>query len=448
MEEQEKTLSEIAVLMFVLNAAIILFYSLVCFATARRVCASFNAYGFLSAVRQMPRYPWAMPVQSVTLYLLLCSVSFGKTAIHRDRRRVRLAVCLTEIALCLGVTASLNFYYSGAALLVLADLVRYARGGLPRILVMPPLILLFALGQYEIISLPQGKIPFTSWLSYYSQPFRSYLSGVESLMATLNILLFVLYMVLLFTSQKQENARIRRLNEQLNQANTRLREYTFELERMTEVRERNRLAREIHDTLGHTLTGIIMGADAAAAMLDTAPEAARKGLGTIASTAREGLDDVRRSIKALRPDALEQHSLEEALEKLIHNFHLTTSADIRFRQDAGPLRFARDEEDTFYRIIQEGMTNAVRHGHATEIEIQITRQEDLVTLHLRDNGLGCDDPEEGFGLAHMRERLGLLGGSLTYGNRNIDSDDEHRGFFIAASLPIREREDREDYGEE
>jgi signal transduction histidine kinase len=68
-------------------------------------------------------------------------------------------------------------------------------------------------------------------------------------------------MILLFSSQKDENARIRKLNEQLNQANDQLRDYAVNMERMTQMRERNRLAREIHDTLGHTLTGIIMGAD-------------------------------------------------------------------------------------------------------------------------------------------------------------------------------------------
>ena len=157
-------------------------------------------------------------------------------------------------------------------------------------------------------------------------------------------------------------------------------------------------------------------------------------------TAREGLNDVRGSIKALRPDALEKHSLEDALNTLTANFHLTTSAEVRFEQKAGPLSFAGDEEDTLYRIVQEGMTNAVRHGHATEIEIEITREDDVLTVMLRDNGLGCENLKEGFGLRHMEERLGLLGGSLSCGNRNVDSDDGNRGFYLLASLPVRGRE--------
>ena len=249
-------------------------------------------------------------------------------------------------------------------------------------------------------------------------------------------------MILLFTGQKAENSRIRKLNQQLNQANDRLRDYTFELERMTEVRERNRLAREIHDTLGHTLTGIIMGSDAGLALFDAAPEEAKKRIQVVAQAARDGLNDVRRSIKALRPDALENTSLAEALETMISNFKAATSAEVFYDQQAGPLVFAQDEEDTLYRVLQESMTNAVRHGHATEIRIHITRRDNLLTIDVRDNGCGCgDEAKEGFGLRHMRERLELLGGSLTFGNREVLEEDGERGFYIVVSLPIREREE-------
>jgi len=287
-----------------------------------------------------------------------------------------------------------------------------------------------------------GGIPFSAYLNYYSQNVRGFFTGAESVLAAMNILLFVLFMILLFTGQKAENQRIRNLNNQLNEANNRLRDYAFELERMTEVRERNRLAREIHDTLGHTLTGIIMGSDASLALFDAAPEEAKKRLQVVAQAARDGLNDVRRSIKALRPDALEKASLAEALEAMIANFKETTSAEIVYDQQAGPLVFAQDEEDTLYRVIQEGMTNAVRHGHATEIRIRLTRRDNLLTVDIRDNGTGSGgEVTEGFGLRHMRERLELLGGSLTCGERGELEENGTRGFYIIVSLPIRQKEE-------
>lgn len=438
--DNEKTLSSLSRLMFALNLAIILFYSLVCLATVRRVCGSFGAYDFLSTVRQVPPPPWRMPLWALGQYLLLCAVSFGKRDI--ERFEARLLVCLVEILLCVGLTASLEFYYSGAALLVLADLVHYVRNSFYRVCFTAALILLFSFGRYEILYPLTGRIAFGSYLDYYNQTVRSFFAGTESLLACLNVLLFVLYMILLFTGQKAENSRIRKLNKQLNQANGRLRDYAFELERMTEVRERNRLAREIHDTLGHTLTGIIMGSDAGLALFDAAPEEAKKRIQVVAQAARDGLNDVRRSIKALRPDALENTSLAEALETLISNFKAATSAEVFYDQQAGPLVFAQDEEDTLYRVIQESMTNAVRHGHATEIHIRLTRRDSLLTIDVRDNGLGGgEDVQEGFGLRHMRERLELLGGSLTFGNRAALDGDGERGFYIVVSLPIREKEE-------
>lgn len=434
----ERELKRVLALMFVLNLALILFYAMLCLATALRICASLSAYSFLASVRQLPPPPWRMPLQALGLYSCLSLLAWTKTALTAER--FRLPVCAAEILLCLGIIGGLDFYYSGVALLVLADLLHYVRSGRAQLCFMAVLIVIFAFARYEFMTLFSSRIPFSAYLRYYSQPARSLFSGAESVMVSLNTLLFVLYMVLLFTGQRRENLRIQKLNRQLHDVNAQLRDYAVKLEHMAEVRERNRLAREIHDTLGHTLTGIIMGADAVLALFDPAPEEAKRRVQVIAQSARDGLNDVRRSIKALRPDALEKASMEEALERLVSSFHQTTSAEIRYEQLAGPLVLASDEEDTLYRVIQESMTNAVRHGHATEIHVRLTRREDLLTIEVRDNGLGCgtDAVQEGFGLRHMRERLGLLGGSLTCGNRA--EEDGQRGFYIVVSLPVRERE--------
>lgn len=434
--KRERNLLDTARVMFLLNLCILLFYTVVCLTTTQRVCASFGAYDFLLSIGQLPPRPWQMPLGALGFYTLLCVVSFGKYYLKTEAFWLRLLVCLGEIVLCLGVTVSLRFYYSGIALLVLADLVHYVRNSFYRTGFMAVLVFIFAFVRFDILT--PGGIPFSAYLGYYSHTVQGYLSSLESVMVCLNILLFVLYMILLFTSERRENVRIQKLNRQLNEANTQLKEYAVELEHMTAMRERNRLAREIHDTLGHTLTGIIMGADAGLALFDAAPEEARKRVEVIAQSARDGLNDVRRSIKALRVDALEKHSLEEALEGLLENFRLTTGLEVEYAQQAGELRFAADEEDTLYRIVQEGLTNAVRHGHAKRASLALVRQGETLTVTLQDDGEGCAAPEAGFGLRHMQERLGMLGGSLTYGSSRQDSG--YGGFMITASMPIREKE--------
>ena len=435
----EQNMIKIASVMFALNFSILAFYSLICTTTTYRICDTQAAHDFLNTVRQIPHYPWQMPVHSLSLYILLCGVSSYKYFRPIEYFPLRVGICVVEITLCAGVIASLNFYYSGVALLVLADLVHYIRNNQMRLCIIVVLSLMFAFGRYEIVEQFTSGIAFGAYLDYYNPMIQSCFTGLESLMVCCNILLFVLYMILLFTSQKDENARIRKLNEQLNQANSQLRDYAENMERMTQMRERNRLAREIHDTLGHTLTGIIMGTDAGLALFDVAPEESKKRMQIVAQSARDGLTDVRRSIKALRPDTLERFSLEQALEGLVENFRLTTSARISYFQDAKELKLDTDEEDALYRVVQEGLTNAVRHGKANCIEVRISRTGDNVTVTVRDNGSGCDTPEEGFGLRHMRERLEMLGGTLTYGNLDRDSEDGYTGFFIIVRLSVRNR---------
>lgn len=435
----EKNLILIGSVMFALNLSILIFYSLICMTTTFRICDTLGAHNFLNTVRQIPRHPWQMPVHSLSLYALLCAISFYKYYRPTDHFSLRVGICIVEIALCAGIMASVNFYYNGVALLVLADLVHYVRNNKMRLIFIVVLSLMFAFGRYDIVEQFTGGIAFGAYLDFYNPIIRSSLVSLESLMVCLNVLLFVLYMILLFTSQKDENARILKLNEQLNQANDQLRDYAENMERMTEMRERNRLAREIHDTLGHTLTGIIMGTDAGLALFDVAPEEAKKRMEVVAQSARDGLTDVRRSIKALRPDTLERFTLEEALKGLVENFRLTTSAQISYSQEASDLKLDTDEEDALYRVVQEGLTNAVRHGKADRIEVRIIRNEDVVTVRVRDNGTGSGVTEEGFGLRHMRERLEMLGGTMSYGNLSRDAEDGYTGFFIVVRLPVRNR---------
>lgn len=437
----ERNLVDIASVMFALNFSILAFYSLICVTTTFRICDTLGAHEFLNTVRQIPRYPWQMPLESLSLFALLCGVSFFKRVHPIERFPFRVTIFAVEVALCAGIIVSVNFYYNGVALLVLADLVHYIRSNKMRLGIIVVLSLMFAFGRYEIMAQFTNGIPFGAYLDYYSPVIQSWFTGLESLMVCCNIVLFVIYMILLFTSQKDENERIRKLNEQLNQANDQLRDYAVNMERMTQMRERNRLAREIHDTLGHTLTGIIMGADAGLALFDVAPEESKKRIQVVAQSARDGLTDVRRSIKALRPDTLERSTLVQALEGLVENFRLTTSTRIDYYQEAEELNLDSDEEDTLYRVVQEGMTNAVRHGRADHIEIRITRSGDMVTVSIRDNGTGCPKLEEGFGLRHMRERLEMLGGTLAYGNLGRDAGEGYIGFYILVGLPVRNRKE-------
>ena len=123
-------------------------------------------------------------------------------------------------------------------------------------------------------------------------------------------------MIIYMRSQIKEKERVTILNQQLAEANAQLSEMNNQLKdyaamqkQMGEIEERNRIAREIHDTLGHTMTGLSAGIDACIALIDYSVDETKKQLNIISGVARQGLKDVRRSMKKLRPDTLERESL-------------------------------------------------------------------------------------------------------------------------------------------
>lgn len=242
-------------------------------------------------------------------------------------------------------------------------------------------------------------VTLKQYLAFYSLHTRSVLQLVIESLSALEMILFILYMVLFISQQTSEKQEILNLNQQLQQANEQLRIYAEESAHTAQVQERNRLAREIHDTLGHVLTGITAGADACIQMMDDSPEMARHQMELIADTARNGMNDVRRSVKALRPDSLEKENLSQ------------------------------DEEDCVYRTVQEGITNAIRHGHATRVQVRCHIEDSVLEVSVRDNGIGCKSVTPGFGLQHMQERMLMLGGTFWYENSD--------GFCIRAEIPLR-----------
>ena len=438
--ESRKLQKRILYAMMLVNLFVIMYYVIVCTVSKSVICEMNMAYAFLSNSGRIPHDTFTLCRDLLIYYGALCALILAKEDIYDENILNRVLICAGEMALSLIVVRTLNFYYSGIALLVLADLLYYENKKVPRVFFIVLQVLELVIGNDEILSYFDNNIQFSSYLSGFDPMVRSWIIVAESLMTFTNILLFLLFVLTMIIRQKAENSRILRLNmalsgknAELHEANVKLQEYSETIKRMTEIEERNRLAREIHDTLGHALTGIVVSADAGKILFDAAPEEAKARFDVIGQTARQGLEDVRRSIRALRPDALESHDLESALEKMIENFRETTGADIRYAQEAGKLLLAQDEEVTVYRIVQEGMTNAIRHGKATQINLIIDRKDRNLRVRIFDNGVGMQGKKTGFGLNYMEERVELLKGSLRYGNR----EDGSRGFFLEAEIPVR-----------
>ena len=136
-----------------------------------------------------------------------------------------------------------------------------------------------------------------------------------------------------------------------------------------------------------------------------------------------------RSVNELRPDALERFSLQYAIQKMITDMTSVSERKVYFTSEVANLKFDEDEEMAIYRVIQESMTNAIRHGKADKVWITIKKDNSDVVLQIRDNGVGCKEIKNGFGTRHIKERIGMLGGKVIF--------DGSKGFTVEARIPIR-----------
>ncbi|MBD5395270.1 MAG: sensor histidine kinase [Lachnospiraceae bacterium] len=422
----------IYVRMLNLNLIIILYMAGIITAALLGYAQEGSALQFLQQIRSVPVVPWKLPV--TVLLLFLCLLLF--LGIQTESS---LLVCFKigmELAISLLISSLLNFSYTGFLFLIIADIMRRFPKTKGKFTAVGIVCVMYLLTDYNLFADRFHITSINSYLTFYRSDVRSIMLVVKNILDTLNMLLFIVYTILLMRIQMSEKERILQLNEKLNSANEELQranrqmeEYSRESIRNAETQERNRLAREIHDTLGHTLTGIITGLDACVTLIDMAPEAVKEQLKVIADVARNGMTDVRRSVRALRPDALEKMELGQALEKMMEETKRASNIEIEYCCTAPLTHFNKDEEEIIYRIVQESITNAIRHGKASKILIAISMEYNLVNIWIKDNGIGCTKIEKGFGLHHMEERLSMLHGSLYC---FVDN-----GFVLEAGIPIR-----------
>jgi two-component system, NarL family, sensor histidine kinase UhpB len=192
--------------------------------------------------------------------------------------------------------------------------------------------------------------------------------------------------------------------------------------------ERSRIARELHDEVGQTLTGVMLQVEGLSAKI---PEDLREQLDELRETARSGTEEVRRIARQLRPEALEDLGLQSALAALSNAFGDQAGIDVARRLNCSP-PLSDDQELVVYRVAQEALTNVARHAAATRVELRLEHERERAVLSVRDDGRGLTPgtlPSSG-GIRGMRERAMLIGAQL-----EIDSG-HGRGTEIKLSIPL------------
>ena len=209
-------------------------------------------------------------------------------------------------------------------------------------------------------------------------------------------------------------------NDQLQRTETELRRSLQQeqalhqrIEELAAVAERHRIAREIHDSLGHALVALNVQMETALDVWQEAPDEAYVLLREAKELGSEALRSVRESVAEIRTDPLQGRSLTEMLSQLTHNFQRTTGIEVQSQLELPPA-LSQAISTAIYRVVQEGLTNICKHAEATTVNLYLKSTQDGLALLLQDNGKGfhLDANRSGFGLQGMQERVSALGGHL------------------------------------
>ena len=409
----------------VYNASIYLFVT-------NYVAAKGFSHSLLERLDAIPGSPSLIFWVSISLYACLLLVMY-----YRERHPNQLSVydkaTIIEILLMLVIFSVLHSSYNGLILLVFADIFYGSKefnASKDKKYWFSFIILSFGmllLSNYNLMSLFIKLPSLDTYIRFYPESVRFLLLFGKNFLYSLNIVVFMISLLFYILSAITERHRIEEELRMAFQANRELNSYLALSEKIAEDRERKRIAREIHDTLGHALTGISAGIDAVKVLVDIDTNRAKEQLNNVSVVVRDGIRDVRGSLNKMRPGALENNTLKEALIKIIREYEAISNLEIHLRYEWDNIDLDIAKEDIVFRVIQESITNSVRHGHAKTIWIELLEEEEAYVMTIQDDGVGFDELHYGYGLKQMQERLMIIGGSVRFENRD--------GFYTHIEIP-------------
>jgi len=236
-------------------------------------------------------------------------------------------------------------------------------------------------------------------------------------------------------SQQEEMMRIDRTVKALSEANLDFQELAIRVQSETEEQERKRIAREVHDIVGYTLTNIQMMMEAATDLAKARKAGLEDLLVKSRNQAQRGLLETRRAMRNLRETPVLRSSGMRRIAEVAWIFERATKVSVHVHFGNAPPSFGGAVDAVVYRTVQESLTNALRHGNATEISVNFWVVDDAVRISISDNGEGSNEIVPGVGLAGMTERIAQLGGTMKAENLPF-------GFHVLAEIPLRPQEER------
>lgn len=414
-----------------LNLIIILFISFTICLTIYKIIDDDKARNFLEAARYLPHIAWQVPIYSIISFLLIGLTNIMRFKILDEESRWIPYFYIIDLFLLILISYTLNFSYNGYFLFLIAGLFLHSSSISTRLIIMVLALGSFIIFDYDLFTVRMNMLSFQDYVEYYKPSTKIYLYSIKSISTSINLIMIILHFYLLINSKIRENKEFIHLNNTLKKKLMELEIANEKLEEAGKMKERNRLAHEIHDILGHSLTCISMGLEASLEVADDTQPALNKQLLKIKKVSDKGLRDIRRSVRQLKQDVIDETTLITSIKELVDNINILGKQKVNLQIKGPPVIVEYDEEFTVYRLIQESLTNSIRHGKAEKIDIHIEYLLPDLYLAIKDNGTGCSKINNGFGLSHMKEQVKILGGKISY------KSNTGKGFQTSAIIPLR-----------
>ena len=319
--------------------------------------------------------------------------------------------------------------------LVLISIIYYSFGGFIFIYyfisVLDAALMLPKAYAYVVISFLYAAVLFQS-----SKPVYGKMQNYILVNMIFNTVIVVIFGVLgRYIEEERESKReaqhlydkLRISEENLKETYEKLQQYSNTVEELTILRERNRISREIHDSVGHTLSTLLIQLQAIPYVMKNDPNEGGKMVDNLVHFTKNGIENVRRAVKELKPTDFDSYQGIFALQELTSNFEKLSGVKVRFIVSSEKWTLNGDQSFTLYRIVQESLSNSLKHSNASSVMISLQFLEDSLYLHIKDDGKGCLKIKKGFGLKGIEQRVKSLGGEV-----NVHGE---KGFEISISIP-------------
>ncbi|AEB22388.1 MULTISPECIES: sensor histidine kinase [Bacillus amyloliquefaciens group] len=253
-------------------------------------------------------------------------------------------------------------------------------------------------------------------------------AGVSDIVLPYFIMFAVIY---LYRKNLQEKSKVELLNRELKTANATLKEYSDRIEELAVTKERTRIAQELHDSLGHYLAALKMNLEFAGKTAGHQPERVKQIIHKAHDLTKESILKLRQAVTLLQ-GSLSGREFEQALRDIFSHFQEAGSIRFELEMDAAIEAAQPDVKHCLYQSVQETITNAMKHGHASYVSVRIQKDRSMIAAHIYNNGSACGTIVKSNGLKGIEKRAAALGGEAVFSSGN------ETGFDVKIRIPCKE----------